>query len=56
MKKKRRINWANIIALLGIILAFWIIASIFDTNIHNQPFTNDYGDFSAWNIFHILLD
>lgn len=45
----------NLFTVFGIILVVWIIASWVDINCHNDPFTNDYQDYSSWNYFNLIF-
>ena len=56
--KKRRISKKRIayalLVLLSYLFIFWILASVIDTNIHNNP--NDaYGQFASWNLFNKFI-
>ena len=44
----------NLVTIICIIVSFWFLASIIDTNFHNDPLGNNYQDFSSWNIFILL--
>lgn len=46
----------NFVTIICIIVSFWFLASIIDTNFHNDPLGNNYQDFSSWNIFILLSD
>ena len=46
----------NVLAVLGIVLMVWIVASFIDTNAHNSPNSPDYKDYSSWNFFSIFFD
>lgn len=46
----------NLVTIICIIVSFWFLASIIDTNFHNDPLGNNYQDFSSWNIFILLSD
>ena len=46
----------NFVTIICIIVSFWFLASIIDTNFHNDPLGNNYQDFSSWNIFILLYD
>lgn len=43
------------IAILTICL-LWIMFSIIDVNMHNNPFDNDYKNYSKYNLFIIIED
>lgn len=56
----KRVRWGNvawfvldIIALIGLV---WLVASVCDTNAHNMPFREGYGEFSEWNLFNFLWE
>jgi len=58
MKKKsfiKRVKWSNVFWLIAnvisICMGIWLFASWVDTNAHNNPFENDYGQFAEWNAF-----
>ena len=44
----------NFVTIICIIVSFWFLASIIDTNLHNDPISHNYQDFSSWNIFILL--
>lgn len=46
----------NFVTIVCIIASFWFLASIIDTNLHNDPLGDNYQDFSSWNIFILLSD
>lgn len=46
----------NFVTIICIIVSFWFLASIIDANLHNDPLSTNYQDFSSWNIFILLSD
>lgn len=40
----------NLSVVLSIALVLWIAASFVDITKHNDPFENDFQQFSKWNI------
>ena len=46
----------DFVTIICIIVSFWFLASIIDTNLHNDPLGDNYQDFSSWNIFILLSD
>ena len=53
LNKKRVIDFV-MTAICALILAYFL-ASFIDTNLHNHPFTDSYGNYADWNIFNILF-
>lgn len=51
MKKKI----GNLIAILGVVFAVWIIASWININNHNNPFEEDYQQYASWNYFTLIF-
>lgn len=55
MKKKRKLKISRICTAVFMIIclfaAIWFTASFIDTNLHNQPFKENYQDYADWNIF-----
>ena len=53
LNKKRVIDFVMTV-VCALILAYFL-ASFIDTNLHNHPFTDSYGNYADWNIFNILF-
>jgi len=45
----------NIILIIGIFLLAWIFVSFCDTNVHNDPFDEDYQNYASWNFFEVFF-
>lgn len=43
----------KILVICGIAFVVWLAASWIDTNQHNNPFEEGYGDFASWNIIRL---
>ena len=53
MKRKLSISRV-ILAMVFIVFAFialWFFASVIDINLHNDPFTENFGEYAYWNLF-----
>lgn len=44
----------NLIFTICCILFMWVVASFFDINIHNDPLSKNYQNFSDWNFFILM--
>lgn len=46
----------ELMCIIGIIVMFvWLIASIIDTNLCNNPVSEKYQEFAQWNLIEKLL-
>ena len=56
---KRRLNKKHCfdfaMTVICILILAYFLASFIDTNLHNQPFTDSYGNYADWNIFNIIF-
>ena len=56
---KRKLNKKHcvdfILSVICILFFAYLLASFIDTNLHNQPFTDSYGNYADWNIFNIIF-
>lgn len=57
---KRHIHWGHVFQafaiLICIMICVWFLASFIDVNMHNDYFSEGYGDFAKWNVFALLFD
>jgi hypothetical protein len=40
--------------IFGVVLLCWIAASFVDINLHNNPFSENYLQYSCWNVIEII--
>jgi hypothetical protein len=56
---KRKLNKKHcadfILSVICILFFAYLLASFIDTNLHNHPFTDSYGNYADWNIFNIIF-
>jgi hypothetical protein len=43
-----------LVCLLGFCFIVWLAVSWIDTNEHNDPFSEDYKNYSQWNAFEVI--
>jgi hypothetical protein len=44
-----------ILSVVCILFLAYLLASFIDTNLHNNPITDSYGNYADWNIFTIIF-
>ena len=56
---KRRLNKKHcvdfVMTVICVLILAYFLASFIDTNLHNHPFTDSYGNYADWNIFNIIF-
>lgn len=57
---KRHIHWGHVFQALAILVCIlvyvWLFASFIDVNMHNDYFSEGYGEFAKWNAFVLFFD
>ena len=51
----KKIKWSNVLLLISVLFAVYMIASFVDVNIHNDICNPNYGDFAEWNFFRLMF-
>ena len=46
----------NIVAVVGIIILFWILVSWVDINNNNDPLNKNYKNYANWNFFTVVSE
>lgn len=53
MKKKIR-AWEILVNIIIVLVVLWVLMSIIDINIHNDPFSDSYKSYQSWNLFELI--
>lgn len=57
MKRKKKIKVSDILAymfyVVCTIICMWFVVSFIDVNMHNQPYTDNYGNYWKYNVFNL---
>lgn len=51
---KRKIRYDRIFGILAALILLWVFVSFIDTNLHNDAFSDAYGQYAEWNAFNLL--
>lgn len=41
----------TICSTILVIVLLWLVMSVVDVDLHNDPFKEDFGNYHSWNIF-----
>ena len=46
---------SNILTIVSVAMIVWLLLSVVDVNIHNNPVAENYQQFAQWNFFNLFL-